>query len=324
MKKKILGIGNALVDILVNVEDIFLINQNLQKGSMQLVEKERVSEILKELEHLPIQYASGGSAANTIYGLSCLGASTGYIGKIGNDPLGNYFASDLLKQNINPILLKSSTPTGTALTLITPDSERTFATYLGAALELNSSDLQADFFSNYDLIHLEGYLVYNHELIEKAIDLALQFKMEISVDLASYNIVEANREFLNKIICHSNIVFANEQEAKALTHLEPEAAVEQMAQMCQVAVVKVGAKGSWIMTHGKKYFIEPYTVNAIDSTGAGDLYAAGFLYGYANDWPLETCGKLGSLTASKVIQVIGAKISSQHWEEINTLKTSMI
>lgn len=324
MSKKILGIGNALVDILINVDDNFLLNQKLQKGSMQLVEKERVEELLKQLEHMPIQYASGGSAANTIYGLSCLGATTGYIGKIGNDSLGNFFSNDLQKQNINPILLSSNTPTGTALTLITPDSERTFATYLGAALELNANDLQPQFFSGYQILHFEGYLVYNHELIYKAIELASQYNLEISIDLASYNIVESNREFLQKVINRVDIVFANEQEAKALTQLEPEKAVEHISQMCRVAIVKIGARGSWIMTNGKKYFIEPYPVNSIDSTGAGDLYASGFLYGYANNWPWEACGKLGSLIASRVIQVIGAKISPQHWEEINTLKTSMI
>lgn len=323
---KILGIGNALVDILVNVDDNFLTAQGLAKGSMQLVEKQRIEELMQKLNHASFRQASGGSAANTIVGLSCLGAEAGYIGKIGHDNLGSFFAQDLQAQNIRTHLLYSAqTDTGTALTLITADSERTFATYLGAAVELGADDLNPSFFDGFSLLHLEGYLVYNHQLIEQAILFARSHKMGISLDLASYNVVEANRDFLTRVIRESvDIVFANEQEALALTGLEPEAAVEAIAKLCKVAVVKVGARGSWIMTGQDRYFVDAYRVQAIDTTGAGDLYAAGFLYGYLNNWPWEACGKLGSLVASEVIQVIGAKIPATAWNRINQLKTTMV
>jgi len=326
MQKGILGIGNALVDILVNVDEAFLNDNGLAKGSMQLVDKQRVEELINKLDRSQFRQASGGSAANTIFGLSCLGTTTGYVGKIGHDSFGSFFSSQLQQQQIQAHLLYSDqTDTGTALTLITPDSERTFATYLGAAVELVADDLNPSFFNGFSLLHLEGYLVYNHQLIEKSIHFAQQHQMEISLDLASYNVVEANRDFLTRIIRHAvGIVFANEQEAYALTGLDPEAAAETIGQMCKIAVVKVGARGSWIVTGKEKYFVEALKVKAIDTTGAGDLYAAGFLYGYLNRWPWPACGKLGSLVASEVIQVIGAKIPSEVWDRINRLKATMI
>ncbi|MGC8803156.1 MAG: adenosine kinase [Bacteroidales bacterium] len=326
MQKGILGIGNALVDILVNVENDFLTNNGLSRGSMQLVDKHRIGELMQKLGSKAFQQASGGSAANTIVGLSCLGAATGYVGKIGHDSMGNFFAQELQKQHIKAYLLYSPhTDTGTALTFITPDSERTFATYLGAAVELDAPDLNRAFFKDFSFLHLEGYLVYNHQLIEQAIEFARQHQMEISLDLASYNVVEANRDFLERIIRQSvDVVFANEQEALALTGLEPEAAVDAIGQQCKIAVVKVGARGSWIKTGNEKYFVDAFKVQPVDTTGAGDLYAAGFLYGYLNNWPWEACGKLGSLVASEVIQVIGAKIPTTAWNKINQLKSSMI
>ncbi|MCX7986124.1 MAG: adenosine kinase [Bacteroidales bacterium] len=326
MQKKVLGVGNALVDILVNIDDNFLEKNHLAKGSMQLVDKERIEELLTKLDKTNLQQASGGSAANTIFGLNGLGTETGYIGKIGHDPLGNYFIQELSKQNIlSKVLYSEKTDTGTALTLITPDSERTFATYLGAAVELGADDLRPSFFKDFSLLHLEGYLVYNHQLIEHSIHLAKNEGMEISLDLASYNVVEANKDFLYRIIEEAvDIVFANELEAKALTGKEPEDAVEKIAQICKVAVVKVGAKGSWVMVGKDKYFIEAFKVKSIDTTGAGDLYAAGFLHGYLNNWPWISCGKLGSLVASEVIQVIGAKVPTEKWEDINRLKTTMV
>jgi sugar/nucleoside kinase (ribokinase family) len=199
------------------------------------------------------------------------------VGKIGHDELGSFFAQELENQKTRLHLLYStSQDTGTALSLITPDSERTFATYLGAAVELGADDLQSSFFEDFTLLHLEGYLVYNHQLIEESIRRAKERNMEISIDLASYNVVEANRDFLTKIIKDSvDIVFANEMEAKALTGYEPEKALDILSEYCKVAVVKVGAKGSWIKVGNVKTFIEALKVKAIDTTGAGDLYASG-------------------------------------------------
>ncbi len=325
MLTKIIGIGNALVDALVSVDESFLEKHHLRKGSMQLIDKDRLEELMNEINTVNMQYASGGSGANTIHGLSKLGLDTLFIGKVGKDSFGNFFENDLLFNHIHPYLLKSNqTETGRALTFITPDSERTFATYLGAAVELDENDVEYQFFEGCFLLHLEGYLLYNHRLILKSAEMAKKAGLKISIDLASFNVVEDNRDFLIDLIeNYVDIVFANEAEARALTLKEPEEALNHIAQLTDIAVVKLGSQGSMIKHNDTIIKVDAFKANAIDTTGAGDLYASGFLYGYANKWALEKCGKLGSLTASKVVEVIGAKINENEWKNINLLKTTL-
>lgn len=319
---KILGIGNALVDVLIRLEnDSFLSEYNLPKGSMQLVDKEFAQRLVLVLKNSNPQVTSGGSAANTIHGLAKLGVETGYIGKIGADTFGITFKDDLVKNLIKPVLFNSTTETGRAITFISMDSERTFATYLGAATELSPDDLKPEHFKGYDILHLEGYLVFNHALVEKALKLAKAEGMKISIDLASYNVVDFNRDFLNKVIKQSvNIVFANEEEAKSLTGFEPVAALEKISEMCDIAVVKIGSKGSLVKRGMEEHTAGIVQVAAIDTTGAGDLYASGFLYGLARGWGLDKCARLGALTAGRVVEVIGAKIDNDVWKAINLQK----
>jgi sugar/nucleoside kinase (ribokinase family) len=246
--KRIIGIGNALVDVLIKLEnDNFLVEHSLPKGSMQLVDKALAEKLLIAVKSIKPQLTSGGSASNTIHGLAKLGLQTSYIGKIGNDSYGKIFTDDLKQNKISPVLLQSKSESGCALTFITPDSERTFATFLGAAVELSADDLTAELFDGFDLLHLEGYLVFNNALVEKAVALAKSRGLRISLDLASFNVVDANREFLLKTIKESvDIVFANEEEAKSLTGEEPEKALLAIAELCDIAVVKIGSKGSLI------------------------------------------------------------------------------
>lgn len=169
--KRIIGIGNALVDVLIKLEnDYFLEEYNIPKGSMQLVERDFVKLLSIVTNSIQPQLTSGGSASNTIHGLARLGAQTSYIGKIGNDDFGKIFSDDLKHNNISPILFYSNNETGRAITFISPDSERTFATYLGAAVELSADDIKPEHFDGYDLLHLEGYLVFNHALVKKNIN----------------------------------------------------------------------------------------------------------------------------------------------------------
>jgi sugar/nucleoside kinase (ribokinase family) len=315
---KVLGIGNALVDIMTKLpNDSTLEKFSLAKGSMQLSEKDFADKINNETADFEKSQSSGGSAANTIHGLASLGASAGYIGKVGSDKFGDFFSNDMKANGIEPYLLKSTTDTGMAVALVSPDSERTFATYLGAAVELCDSDLNSDQFKGYKYLHIEGYLALNHKLMLKAAELAKENNVKISIDMASFNVVEDNLEFLkNYVKNHVSIVFANEEEAKAFTGKEPEDALEMIAEQCEIAVVKIGSKGSLVKSKGIVYIIEPFKTNSIDTTGAGDLYASGFLYGMVNDFSLDKCGKIGSLCASKVIQVIGSKMSENTWGEI--------
>ena len=194
---KILGLGNALVDLIINLDDEKLLsNFQLPKGSMTLVDDVKASTILEATKNLKYQVAAGGSASNTIDGLSSLGIDCGYIGMIGHDPYGELFLKELIARHINPMLFYGNHPTGTAITLLTPDAERTFATNLGAAVELRAENIQTAQFKEYDFLHIEGYLVQNHDLITRAVTLAKNAGLKISMDMASYNIVEANKEFL--------------------------------------------------------------------------------------------------------------------------------
>jgi sugar/nucleoside kinase (ribokinase family) len=316
--KSIIGIGNALMDVVVKLtNDNILLKNNLPKGSMILVDSTTSASINSQTEGLEKIFAPGGSVANTIDGLAHLGANAAFIGKVGNDELGQSYHDGLIAIGAKPILFHSSTPTGVAMALVTPDSERTFGTYLGAAIELSPSDLTIELFSGYDIAYIEGYLVQNHDLIRKAVSLAREAGLTIAIDLASYNVVEANLDFLKEIISnHVDIIFANEEEAKAFTGKNPEEAVSELAGMCEIAVVKTGAKGSLIQHKQERIKIGITGTTCIDTTGAGDLYATGFLYGIAGNLPLDVCGKIASILAGKVITVYGARMDDMLWNNI--------
>jgi len=317
--KKVLGMGNALVDVMTRLKnDDLLAELNLAKGSMQLVDPGFSNRVLTNTAHLKPIMTSGGSAANTIHGLSRLGIETGFIGKVGQDELGTFFKDDLINSGIKPILLESKTPTGKAIALVSTDSERTFATCLGAAVELMASDIESQIFEAYDYFHIEGYLVQNHELIETAVKIAKQKGLKVSLDLASFNVVQENLEFLRRIIFDFvDILFANEEEARAFTGKDPEEALEEISLMCEYAIVKVGKQGSIIKHQNEKAGVGIIGIDALDTTGAGDLYAAGFIYGLVMDQPISECGRLGSLLSGKVIETLGAKISADGWKFIH-------
>jgi sugar/nucleoside kinase (ribokinase family) len=317
--KSIIGIGNALMDVVVKLPDNeILLKNNLPKGSMILVDAKTSDSIYFQTEGLEKILAPGGSVANTVHGLAHLGAKTAFIGKVGTDELGEMYQDELENIGAIPILFKTSIPTGLAMALVTPDSERTFGTYLGAAIELAPEDLTIELFDGYDIAYIEGYLVQNHNLIRKAVSLASEAGLTIALDLASYNVVEANLEFLNEIISsHIDIIFANEDEAKAFTGKNPEEAVTILAGMCDIAVVKTGAKGSLIQNGNDLITIGVTGTTCIDTTGAGDLYASGFLFGISQNQPLEICGKIASIIAGKVITVYGARMGNELWSIIN-------
>jgi len=315
---KILGMGNALVDIMIRIEDEKLFSDfGLLKGGMRLVDGVFIQKLVKAISYLPAENAPGGSAANTINGLANLGMENGFIGKVGNDEFGRFLEEDMLNNKIQPLLMKGTAPTGLAIALITPDSERTFAVNLGCAIELSPDEITPELFIGYDYFHIEGYLVQNHDLLRKAVWLAKDAGVKVSLDLASFDVVEENLDFLKEIIVdYVDILFANEQEAQSFTGLEPELALHEISKNSEIAIVKIGEKGSLVKCNGEVNKIGVIQANSIDSTGAGDLYAAGFLYGLANNLPVEKCGRIGSLLAGRVIEVIGAKMNSETWKLI--------
>jgi sugar/nucleoside kinase (ribokinase family) len=319
--KKVLGLGNALVDILVRIgADDLLDSLQLPKSCMTLVEEAQINEILARIDLLEKQETCGGSAANTISGLARLGIGTGYIGKIGNDAYGEFFAAEMKRHGTEARLFYGASQTGRALGLITLDSERTFATFLGAAVELEASDLSPELFHGYDYFHMEGYMVQNHPLVEAAMRLAKEAGLEISLDLASHNVVRENLGFLQDMVArYVDIVFANEDEAMAFSGKNsPHEALVTISPQCRIAVVKLGKNGSLVRHKDEQHQIGCIPAVAVDTTGAGDLYAAGFLYGLIHGYPLAVCGNIGSLLSGKVVEVVGAKLDEKKWQEVES------
>jgi sugar/nucleoside kinase (ribokinase family) len=323
---KVIGLGNALVDLLIQIDsDDFLAQHNLPKGSMQLYDQDFINNMLDGTSGFPRSISSGGSAANTIHGLANLGVDTGFMGKIGHDDLGNFFKEDLVNHKIEPTLFYGQADSGKAVALISPDSERTFTTFLGASLELGAEDLDESHFKGYDYFHIEGYLVQNHDLISRAVELAKECDCKVSLDLASFNVVDENLDFLRDLVKnYVDILFANEEEAKSFTGKEPLKALDEIAEITEIAVVKVGKKGSYVKSNNKIHEIGIIPVKSIDTTGAGDLYAAGFLYGLTEKYSLDTCGAIGSILSGKVIEIIGAKMDNARWDIVREMVRKVI
>lgn len=310
--------GNALVDVLALIEnDSILDEMNLPKGSMQLIDSEKLTQLNAAIENTEKYLASGGSASNTITAMAELGIQTGFLGKIGKDTYGNYYKEDLKKYGVRSHLIIEDEVSGVATTLISKDGERTFGTFLGVAANMQPEDLKFDDFSGYDYFYIEGYLVQNLDLIRRAIELAKEAGAKVILDMASYNVVEASRDFLLEIIPqYVDIIFANRDETKALLNLSIEEALPILGEQVELVILKDGSKGSWVQTKGERIQIPANKIQRVDTTGAGDLYAAGFLYGLVNDFPLEVCGRTGALLAEHVIQVIGAKLGDDRWLSI--------
>jgi len=322
---KILGIGNALVDIITILQNDHIINTlNLPKGSMTLVDRTLSERIQCEIEDEKRILVTGGSVANAINGIANLGVSCGFLGTVGKDELGNLFESEQSNQGIQPLLIHSDLPTGRAVGLVEPGGERTFATYLGAASELHPDDITPERLNGFDIFFIEGYLVYNHALIMAAAATAKNAGLLIALDLSSYNVVEANRGILEELVDnYVDIIFANEEEAKAFTEMEPLDAVSNLARRCDIAVVKVGKEGAYVQQGKNLYGIPAAGDLVVDTTGAGDFFAAGFLAGIAKGYDLEKSGKLGALLASRVIRVPGAKLVEEEWVEIRKIEQTL-
>lgn len=314
----VLGVGNALVDIISILEnDLVLAEFGLPRGSMTLVDAELSKRIFDAVFSEKSEMSTGGSVANTMRTLACLGGNGGYLGKIGEDELGTIFLEAFVKKGIKTHLYKSEKETGRVMGLVSRDSERTMATYLGAAAELTPDDFNPAIFKDYQYAYMEGYLVFNHDLIKAGVEMAKAAGLKVAIDLASFNVVEANLDFLKDLIKSSvDIVFANEEEAKSFTGKEPEEALSEIAEMCEMVIVKVGKQGSYIKRGDEVIKVGTIQANAIDTTGAGDGYAAGFFYGLTHNYDLETCGKIAALVSGKVVEVIGANLPDHQWPEI--------
>lgn len=316
---KIIGMGNALVDVLVRIDDDSLLEKlHLPKGSMQLIQEDTLSEIRKYTSGMKIHRSTGGSAGNTVCALAALGANPGFIGKVGQDETGAFFGDTLRQRGVNALLATCDLPSGIASTFISTDGERTFGTYLGAAATLRAEDLSRKMFVGYNYLYIEGYLLQDHDLMLRAVQLAKEEGLQVCLDMASYNVVEAERDFFDQLIVkYVDIVFANESEALAYTGKAPHEALEEIASKCSIAVVKTGKEGSLVKKGTEVIQLLSCPVdNVLDTTGAGDFYAAGFMYGLTCGYSLEKCVQISTILATAVIQEVGTTLPAKKWDEI--------
>lgn len=316
---RVIGIGNALVDVLVRLQDETLLSRlGLPKGGMQLIDDQRQQSLTQQILPLQPARATGGSAGNAVLALANLGAQPGFIGRVGDDDMGRFFQSNCQAVGIDARLITGPGQSGVANTFITPDAERTFATYLGVAGQLTADDVTPQLLAGYQVLHIEGYLVQNHELILHTCRLAKQLGMRVSIDLASYNVVEANLSLLRNLVSqYIDVVFANEEESRAFTGgKQPEDALLEIAQMADVAVVKLGSRGATAMRDGRQAYVPGRSQGVVDTTAAGDFFAGGFLYALCQGATLEQCLRMGTLLASNIIQVIGTRLPDSQWQTI--------
>ena len=308
---KILGIGNAIVDVICKVDDNFIDQNNLTKSTMKLYFDE--NEFKSLLKNLKIEKTvSGGSVANSIVGISQLGDETGFIGKISDDEFGGNYEEGLKRENVEYFYSKKKEelPTGTCLILVTPDSERTMCTFLGIAGKINENDVSSDAIKKSEIIFLEGYL-WDEGEPKKAFDKAINNANKVAMSLSDLFCVDRHKpHFLNLVKNKLDITFANEQEITSLIEAKNfDEVISFSKQLNKLVIVTRGEKGA-VAVNGDEVFENDVqkNLNIIDLTGAGDLFAAGFLHGYINKLSTKECLEKGTEMSSKVIQQIGARL----------------
>jgi sugar/nucleoside kinase (ribokinase family) len=309
----VVGIGNALVDVLSQEGDAFLHAQGLTKGAMQLVDEARARELYAAMG--PAMEVSGGSAANTIVGVASFGGRAHYVGKVRDDQLGEVFSHDLRSIGVGystPAAVEGP-PTGRCLIVVTPDAQRTLTTYLGASTGLGPDDVDKSLIERAGILYLEGYLFdppRAQRAFHTAAGIAHAVGCKVALTLSDAFCVDRHRAaFLELVERHVDILFANEAEIRSLYQVRDfDAALQQVRRHTSVAALTRSERGSVIVADQDVHVIDAHPVKAVvDTTGAGDLYAAGFMFGLSRDRDLGTCGRLGSLAAAEVISHVGAR-----------------
>ena len=322
----VVSICNALVDILVEAEDKDIDALGLTKGVMHLVDQSRQDEVLEHFHGKSTTKELGGSSLNAIRTIASLGLKTSFAGMIGDDAYGRLITERMTELNIQQGLKTSSDSTGTCLILVTPDGERTMNTNLGASRLFDDSLLPSEAIKNSKIFHFCGYQWDTDgqiAAIEAACKLAKAQGVKISFDVADPFVIGRHKEaFLGVISEFADIVFANKEEAKMLFDKDPEGAARQIAESSAIAVVKKGGEGAIIVDGETLIEIDPVKTNVVDTTAAGDMFAAGFLYGLAGGKSLKTCGSLGAVLASDVISRTGATVSEKALEEAKKMFNS--
>lgn len=311
----VVGIGSALMDFTVEADERLLERLGLKKGNMHLIDEERSREILGILSSHTMVKTPGGSAANTVAGVAAMGGKAVFMGTIGSDPFGELYREESEKTGLVTRLARHDRLTGFAITFITPDSERTFATHLGAALHFTRDNVIAGDIRGSKILHIEGYLLEPPDLRDAcvhAMELARGAGARVSVDLADPSLVSRCLADLRDIVReYADIVCANEDEASSFTGQGGEEALNGLSRFAPLAVVKLGPQGSMLKAGGEVFRIPAYPVSVVNTNGAGDMYAAGLLFGISQGFPIDRAGRLGSYAASRVVAQVGARLGER-------------
>lgn len=320
-----IGLGNALVDVLLRLEnDDVLREVGIEKGAMDMIQEEQMIAIRKKQEGLERSQAPGGSVCNTMRAMACLGAHTGFIGKIGNDAVGRYYEEELIRAGVSPYFIKTDGISGSCTVLISPDGERSMGTFLGPAPTITPDEIREDILSRYQCIYIEGYLLVNEDLVRSTMQKAKRLGLKVALDLSNFNIVNAFRELLGEVVPqYVDILFSNESEAEAFTGLQAQEAVRALSRQVDISLVTLGKEGALVGSKGEVIAVAAEGGRPVDTTGAGDHFAAGFLYGQSVGATLEQSARIGSLLAGHIIEVVGARIPEERWEQIK-LKVNAI
>lgn len=309
----VLGLGAAIVDVISQVEDSFIVKNGLQKNSMKLIDEAESKRIYQQFDNP--QQISGGSVANSMAGLSSMGLKVAHIAKVKDDELGAFFEKDMQKSGVDFVCNKSNSGESTAVSIIsvTADGERSMATYLGATRHLSESDIDEDTIKKSKIIYIEGYS-WDEEKSKKAILKSVKIAKENNVKVAfslsdPFCVQRHKKEFLELITNYVDIVFSNQEEAMSLTDKNNMEEVQRsLSQICDIAIITQGADGSTVVKGDNIYQVKAQNnIKLVDTTGAGDAYAAGFLYNLTKEKPFKECASLGNKCASKIIQKIGAR-----------------
>jgi Sugar kinases, ribokinase family len=312
------GLGNALVDVLLRIENEKVLSEiGVQRGAMDMISEEQMIAIQSSQKHLERTMTPGGSVCNTMRAMAKLGAASGFIGKIGSDDIGTFYEKALESAGVSPYFIKTDCVSGCCTVLISPDGERTMCTFLGPAPTIAPEEISESILSAYQCIYLEGYLIVNEDLVRSTLQKANKMGLRIAMDLSNFNIVNAFKGLWEEIIPeYVDILFSNESEAEAFTGLKPNEAVKKLSEMVEISVVTIGKEGALIGSKGNVIAVSAEGGKPLDTTGAGDNFAAGFLYGQSVEATLEQSARIGSTLAGHVIDVIGPQIPDAEWEQI--------
>ncbi|HKI97019.1 MAG TPA: adenosine kinase [bacterium] len=313
MQFDVFGIENPLIDLLVQVPDEFLERMELKKNHMQLIDASRHGFLLEHLKEFSVQTAAGGSCANTLLGIAQLGGRTAYCGKVGRDVHGQVYVEKLEEAGVNSFVRLDGSVTGSVIILVTPDAARTMNTFLGACQELTAADVPLDALKSSHLLYMTGYL-WDTQNQQEAAALALRTAgaegIHVTMSLADpFCVHRHQQDFLDIIDRYVDFVFANRDEALALTGTDStHDAMRELRKICDGAVITLGGRGAYITRGEEHVYMDPFAVQPVDTTGAGDAFAAGFLHGLSQGQSLHHCGRLGSYFASRVIQHMGPRL----------------